>query len=210
MPLDIRCNYFHNKTNKNKCKKKNCLYEHNIDNELPSNNKININIYKNHILKNGKIGWKTKRSYEERIDRRIKTELPGYLVQEKINQEIYYLKKKIKEEEIADKNYLEKINLEIMNEVCYTTSGREYSPTAPLIIKYDLLLKRKNELIEYQPRLNIDSDWFESKSKKLIFNGDGLIYYVNKLTGEKSWIHPYTDKTNLPGGYKSPMEAGLI
>ena len=64
---------------------------------------------------------------------------------------------------------------------------------------------RSNKQVIIQPKLNMYSDWIEKRSRTL-----GIIYYVNKITSEKSWKHPITQETNLPGGYKTPEEAGLL
>ena len=89
-----------------------------------------------------------------------------------------------------------------------------YSPTAPKYCNNTELYTPKKrklyDLIEQQPSLTADSEWFENRSRKIKINNKGVIYYIKKLTGEKSWIHPYTGKTNLPGGCLTPIEAGLI
>ena len=87
-----------------------------------------------------------------------------------------------------------------------------YSPTAP---KYDdvyipIKKYKSNLYVEQQPPLNADSEWFENRSRNIKINNIGIIYYIKKLTGEKSWIHPYTGKTNLPGGHLTPSDAGLV
>ena len=64
--------------------------------------------------------------------------------------------------------------------------------------------------VEQQPPLNADSEWFENRSRNIKINNIGIIYYIKKLTGEKSWIHHYTGKTNLPGGHLTPSDAGLV
>ena len=69
---------------------------------------------------------------------------------------------------------------------------------------------RSREKVIFQPDLKKDSDWVEGRSRNIKINCTGVIYYINKLTNEKSWLHPLTKKSNLPGGYKNPEEAGLI
>ena len=69
---------------------------------------------------------------------------------------------------------------------------------------------RSREKVKFQPDLKKDSDWIEARSRNIKINCTGVIYYINKLTNEKSWIHPLTKQSNLPGGYKTPEEAGLI
>ena len=64
--------------------------------------------------------------------------------------------------------------------------------------------------IKFQPSLSKESDWIERHSRNIKINHMGIIYYVNKVTKEKSWLHPVTKQSNLPGGYKTPEEAGLI
>ena len=69
---------------------------------------------------------------------------------------------------------------------------------------------RKNKPIIFQPKLNEYNNWVEQRSRIILINNIGVIYYVNKITNEKTWKHPITQETNLPGGYKTPEEAGLI
>ena len=89
-----------------------------------------------------------------------------------------------------------------------------YSPTAPKycndIELYSYKKRKLNDVVEEQPSLTVDSEWFENRSRKIKINDKGVIYYIKKITGEKSWIHPYTGKTNLPGGCLTPSDAGLI
>ena len=86
---------------------------------------------------------------------------------------------------------------------------RKLSPPGALNFKVLLSKKEKqmrsNKQVIIQPKLNMYSDWIEKRSRTF-----GIIYYVNKITGEKSWKHPITQETNLPGGYKTPEEAGLL
>lgn len=69
---------------------------------------------------------------------------------------------------------------------------------------------RNRKKVKFQPTLKDKSDWYEKRSKNIMINCTGVIYYVNKKTGETSWQHPVTKQTNLPGGYKTPEEAGMI
>jgi hypothetical protein len=64
--------------------------------------------------------------------------------------------------------------------------------------------------IKFQPTLCKESEWIERHSRNIKINNTGIIYYINKQTNEKSWLHPITKQSNLPGGYKTPEEAGLI
>lgn len=203
-PLKARCKFFFNDSLKNNCNNKDCSFKHIKSHEIPLYKIFNPAIYKNHILENGILGWKTTKSYDERTDRRIKTELPNYLIHEKNNSNITI---KTVVPNLSIQNFRPNFLINEQNNL-----GQEYSPSAPMILESKYLISKKkriSENIEYQPRLSIESEWFETKTKKLKFNGDGLIFYVNKNSGNKSWIHPNTGKTNLPGGYNSPSEAGL-
>tara|TARA_B000000475_G_C15987653_1_gene443721 strand:- start:25 stop:876 length:852 start_codon:yes stop_codon:yes gene_type:complete len=69
---------------------------------------------------------------------------------------------------------------------------------------------RAMKKVKFQPKLREDSEWLERHSRNIKINNTGVIYYLNKKTNKKTWIHPITKQTNLPGGYKTPEEAGLI
>ena len=69
---------------------------------------------------------------------------------------------------------------------------------------------RAMKSIKFQPTLSKESEWIERHSRNIKINHTGVIYYINKQTNEKSWLHPITKQSNLPGGYKTPEEAGLI
>ena len=106
------------------------------------------------------------------------------------------------------KYFDEKSNTEL------TVDSIPYSPTAPKYCNDTELYRYKKrklyDVVEEQPSLTVDSEWFENRSRKIKINDKGVIYYIKKITGEKSWIHPYTGKTNLPGGCLTPSDAGLI
>ena len=206
-----RCLFFFNNSNRNKCSNPYCNFIHTKDNEIPINCNFNKNIDKTHKLKNGKYGWETKQSNEQRDQRRINRELPKL----NSNLTIDVSDEILKYEPTAPKYspvYTTPTTTKFFN------STFQYSPTAP---KYSntsyininsFLGKRKNnsEDIEIQPRLNPDSEWYERRSRHLIFNNEGIIYYVHKYSGKKTWINPITGKTNLPGNNLTPSSAGLI
>ena len=58
-----------------------CIYYYPFDKKEFGINK-NHDMF-DHFLKNGKLGWNTKRSLNEMNDRRIKNELPKYIIEEK-------------------------------------------------------------------------------------------------------------------------------
>jgi len=183
-----KCKFFHNKNScSNLCINKNCNLQHIKYEELPYfNNKIskyiiNENVYNIHIDKNKILGWNNSRSYNERDERRIYNELPNYIIEE--YKDIQIFKNNIKKRKHK--------NIEINSSI---------SP------KYNNITYEK---INQQPILMVDNEWFENRSRNIKINNLGIIYYVNKKTGEKSWIHPYTGKTNLPGGKLTPSESGL-
>ena len=60
------------------CPNTNNIYYYPYNNKCINNKCIN----NNHILQNGKYGWDNKRSLDEMNDRRIKKELPQYIVEE--------------------------------------------------------------------------------------------------------------------------------
>lgn len=68
---------------------------------------------------------------------------------------------------------------------------------------------RNRKKVKFQPILTEKSDWYEKRSRNIKVNCTGVVYYVNKHTGETSWKHPITKQTNLPGGYNTPEEAGF-
>jgi len=73
---------FCNKTNIKHyyCANTQSIYYYLINDNILIEN-INHYIY-DHNLPNGKLGWNTKRSLDEMNDRRIKTELPQYIIEE--------------------------------------------------------------------------------------------------------------------------------
>lgn len=213
-----RCKFFHCKSNSNNCNKKQCNFQHIKDEELPfycdSVGKYILNeyVYNIHTMDDKTLGWYTQRSYDERDERRIQNELPNYLISEY--------------EDIQNFKYIKQLQLEYKPSApAYSPNTPEYacgqkryfdeqpySPTAP---KYDDVYipnkKYKSNLyVEQQPPLNADSEWFENRSRNIKINNIGVVYYIKKQTGAKSWIHPYTWKTNLPGGHLTPSDAGLV
>ena len=225
-----RCLFFFNNSNKNKCSNPYCNFIHTKDNEIPINYNFNKNIDKTHKLENGKYGWETKESNEQRDQRRINRELPKL----KSNLTIDVSDEILKYEPTAPK-YSPVYTTPTTTKFFNSTSTFQYSPTAPTTTKFfnstfqysptapkysntsyininSFLGKRKNnsEDIEIQPRLNPDSEWYERRSRHLIFNNEGIIYYVHKYSGKKTWINPITGKTNLPGNNLTPSSAGLI
>jgi hypothetical protein len=67
----------------------------------------------------------------------------------------------------------------------------------------------ESTLSQNNPTLTADSEWYEHRSKRIKVNNIGVIYYIKKKTGEKSWSHPYTGKTNLPDDYLTSIDADL-
>jgi hypothetical protein len=189
-----RCKFFFKKAKNNNCINKHCDFEHLKDEELPVFSKklgkyiLNNNVYNVHIDENKILGWKNRKSYNERDERRIKTELPQYIIEENEYRSI------VKSIDILKT---------VINLPYISTETTCYSPSAPTCDD-----KYYFPIIE-QPTLTADSEWFENRSRKIKVNKKGVIYYIKKTTGEKSWIHPYTRKTNLPGGYLTPSDAGL-
>jgi len=172
-------------------------------------NILNEFVYNIHTLSDKTLGWYSKRSYDERDERRIKNELPNYLVTEYEDIQVFKHIKALEYNPSAP-SYSPNTPEHISGSKRYY--DEPYSPTAP---KYDNVYipikKYKCNLpIEQQPPLNVDSEWFENRSRNIKSNNIGVIYYIKKLTGEKSWIHPYTGKTNLPGGHLTPSDAGLV
>jgi len=201
-----KCNFFHNKNScSNLCINKNCNFEHIKYEELPYfNNKINKyiineNVYNIHVDKNKKLGWNNSKSFDERDERRINNELPNYIIEEYKDIQIFNNIKKL--------NCFEKYNSFSPNFNKSNIKKRKYIETNSSIApKYNNI--NYEEIIQ-QPILKVDNEWFENRSRNIKINNLGIIYYVNKKTGEKSWIHPYTGKTNLPGGKLTPSESGL-
>ena len=163
------------------------------------------------------LGWYSQRSYDERDERRIQNELPNYIINEYEDIQNF---KHIKQLQLECEPFLEykpSAPTYSPNTPEYTCGQKRYfeepySPTAP---KYDdvyipIKKYKSNLYVEQQPPLNADSEWFENRSRNIKINNIGIIYYIKKLTGEKSWIHPYTGKTNLPGGHLTPSDAGLV
>ena len=158
------------------------------------------------------LGWYTQRSYDERDERRIQNELPNYLISEYEDIQIF---KHIKQLQLEYKPSAPAYSPNTPEYACGQKryfDEQPYSPTAP---KYDdVYIPNKkykcNLPVEQQPPLNADSEWFENRSRNIKINNIGVIYYIKKQTGEKSWIHPYTGKTNLPGGHLTPSDAGLV
>jgi hypothetical protein len=202
-----RCKFFFNNYYKNKCINKNCNFQHLKDDEIPFFSEkidkyiLNKNIYNVHTDKNKLLGWENRKSYNARDKRRIKSELPQYMIDEK--------------------NYKSTINL-LESELIYIPKAPVFSPTTnykhffndnSLYLKtdtfYNNVYPNSNFSIIEQPSLTADSEWFENRSRKIKVNNIGVIYYIKKTTGEKSWIHPYTGQTNLPGGHLTPSDAGL-
>jgi hypothetical protein len=220
-----RCKFFHFNSNFNNCQNKNCNFQHIKDEEFPvyceSVGKYVLNEYVYSIHKkenNSDLSWFSVKSYEERDERRIQSELPNYIIQE--------------EKDIQNFKYIKQLQLECKPILEYKPSAPAYSPNTPEYVcgqkryfdeqpysptapKYDdVYISNKkykcNLPIEQQPVLNADSEWFENRSRNIKINNIGIIYYIKKLTGEKSWIHPYTGKTNLPGCHLTPSNAGLV
>ena len=219
-----RCKFFHCKSNRNNCDKKQCNFQHIKEEELPvycdSLDKYILNdyVYNIHTIDDKVLGWYTQRSYDERDERRIQNELPNYIINEQKDIQIF---KHIKQLQLDCEPILEyKPSAPVYSPntpeyVCGQKryfDEQPYSPTAP---KYDDVYtpNKKYKVIlpvEQQPALNADSEWFENRSRNIKINNIGVIYYIKKNTGEKSWIHPYTGKTNLPGGHLTPSDAGLL
>jgi len=235
-----RCRYFYNdKCKNNYCNNKKCNFHHIKDDEKPifcnKINKyiINQNIYNYHKNDKNELGWNNSDSYNERNEKRINSELNNYIIEETkdiklIGNLVNSLKKSLNDELYLFEyepcapqyspnynipKYLdEKSNTELI--IDKELNNIPYSPTAPKYCNDKELYRYKKrklyDVVEEQPTLTVDSEWFENRSRKIKINNKGVIYYIKKITGEKSWIHPYTGKTNLPGGCLTPVDAGLI
>ena len=235
-----RCRYFYNdKCKNNYCNNKKCNFYHIKDDEKPifcnKINKyiINQNIYNYHKNDKNELGWNNSDSYNERNEKRINSELNNYIIEEtkdiklisnlvnslkkSLNDESYSLNYNIPkyfEYEPSAPQYSPNYNISKYFDEKSNTELIPYSPTAPKycndIELYSYKKRKLNDVVEEQPSLTVDSEWFENRSRKIKINNKGVIYYIKKITGEKSWIHPYTGKTNLPGGCLTPSDAGLI
>ena len=235
-----RCRYFFNdKCKNNYCNNKKCNFYHIKDDEKPifcnKINKyiINQNIYNYHKNDKNELGWNNSDSYNERNEKRINSELNNYIIEETkdiklISNLVNSLKKSLYDEsyslnynipkyleyEPSAPQYSPNYNIPKYFDEKSNTELIPYSPTAPKycndIELYSYKKRKLNDVVEEQPSLTVDSEWFENRSRKIKINDKGVIYYIKKITGEKSWIHPYTGKTNLPGGCLTPSDAGLI
>ena len=218
-----RCKFFHCKSNSNNCDNKQCKFQHIKEEELPfycnSVGKYVLNdyVYNIHTMDDKVLGWYSQRSYDERDERRIQNELPNYIINEYEDIQNFKHIKQLQLECEPFLDYKPSAPAYSPNTPEYTCGQKRYfeepySPTAP---KYDdvyipIKKYKSNLYVEQQPPLNADSEWFENRSRNIKINNIGIIYYIKKLTGEKSWIHPYTGKTNLPGGHLTPSDAGLV
>jgi hypothetical protein len=94
-----RCKFFYNKSSKNYCKNKNCNFQHIKDDEIPFFAKKTRKYILNntfHRGPNGILGWNNIKSYNERDERRIKSELHKYIIEEQnYHSAINFLKTEI-------------------------------------------------------------------------------------------------------------------
>lgn len=141
----------------------------------------------------------------------ILTCLPGIYYYDNLYHNVPNLKRKLEMflEQLKNLKDSKDLPVEPSNEIV-TPPGAKVFGCKKQTLDLDPIEKqiRNRKKVKFQPTLTNESDWYGKRSRNIMVNCTGVIYYVNKHTNETSWKHPVTKQTNLPGGYNTPEEAG--